>query len=131
MTTVIFLLEDIAENMKELDFINAHLGGHAITVKGFKKLMGSSKKISICEIGCGGGDNINALATFCTKNKIDAKFTGIDINAECIDYAKEKSTDKKCEIYCFRLQTCKLWRPRNLTLYFHHFFAITSPMMNL
>ena len=28
--------EDIAENMRELEFINSHLGGHSITIKGFK-----------------------------------------------------------------------------------------------
>lgn len=82
---------DIAENMKELDFINSHLGGHSITIKGFKKLAGNKNKISVCEIGCGGGDNLNALSKFCKQNKLDAKFSGIDINAECIAFAKEKS----------------------------------------
>lgn len=86
--------KDIAENMKELDFINAHLGGHSITVKGFKKFLDDNKKISVCEIGCGGGDNINALAAVCIKNKIEATFTGIDINADCVVFAKEKSTSK-------------------------------------
>ncbi|MEO8412531.1 MAG: methyltransferase domain-containing protein [Ginsengibacter sp.] len=83
--------KDIAENMKELDFINTHLGGHLITIKGFKKLLGSNKKISVCEIGCGGGDNLNSLWKFCRTNKIEAKFTGIDINPECIFFAKKKS----------------------------------------
>ena len=83
--------KDIAQNMKELDFINAHLGGHAITLKGFKKLAAENKKLSICEIGCGGGDNIDMLATFCINNKIEAAFTGVDINPECISYAKAMS----------------------------------------
>jgi 2-polyprenyl-3-methyl-5-hydroxy-6-metoxy-1,4-benzoquinol methylase len=89
--------KDIAENMKELEFINSRLGGHSITIKGFKKLAGDSKKISICEIGCGGGDNLNALARFCGKNDIDAQFTGIDINAECIAFAKGKSRIKNVQ----------------------------------
>jgi ubiquinone/menaquinone biosynthesis C-methylase UbiE len=83
--------EDIAENMKELDFINTHLGGHSITIKGFKKLIDKRNNISICELGCGGGDNLNALAKFCKKNKIKAAFTGIDVNADCIAFAKERS----------------------------------------
>lgn len=86
--------KDIAQNMKELEFINSHLGGHRITIEGFKRLAGRAKKISICEIGCGGGDNLNALARFCEKNNIEAQFTGIDINAECIAFAKERSTIK-------------------------------------
>ncbi|MEP6926235.1 MAG: methyltransferase domain-containing protein [Ginsengibacter sp.] len=83
--------KDIAENMRELDYINTNLGGHLITVKGFKKLVGNKKKITVCEIGCGGGDNLHALAGFCNKNKIEVKFTGVDINAECIAFAKKTS----------------------------------------
>jgi SAM-dependent methyltransferase len=82
--------EDIAGNMKELEFINSHLGGHSITIDGFKKLAGNKKKISVCEIGCGGGDNLKALAHFCKKYNIEAQFTGIDINADCIAFAKKK-----------------------------------------
>jgi 2-polyprenyl-3-methyl-5-hydroxy-6-metoxy-1,4-benzoquinol methylase len=82
---------DIAENMKELDFINTHLGGHSITIKGFKKLIDTRNTISVCEIGCGGGDNLNTLSKFCKKNKIKAAFTGIDINGDCIAFAKERS----------------------------------------
>lgn len=80
--------KDISRNLKELEFINAHLGGHAITISGFKTLLGNRKKISVCEIGCGGGDNLNALEMYCRKNEIDVEFTGIDINPECIEYAR-------------------------------------------
>jgi 2-polyprenyl-3-methyl-5-hydroxy-6-metoxy-1,4-benzoquinol methylase len=89
--------KDIAENMRELEFINSHLGGHSITIEGFKILAGNKRKISVCEIGCGGGDNLNALADFCKKNHIDAQFTGIDINAECIAFAKKKSRIKNVQ----------------------------------
>ncbi len=34
---------DIRKNMEELDFINRHLGGHQITLKGFKQLAGKKK----------------------------------------------------------------------------------------
>ena len=83
--------EDIALNLKELDFINTHLGGHSITIDGFKQLSGKGKTISVCEIGCGGGDNLNAINKFCIKNKIKTKFTGIDINKDCIAFAEDKS----------------------------------------
>lgn len=117
--------KDIAENMKELEFINANLGGHSITVKGFKKLTGNNKKISVCEIGCGGGDNINAIAAFCIKNKIEATFTGIDINADCIDFAKEKSTQKNVNFIVsdYRLVEFKNDKPGIIfsSLFCHHF----------
>ena len=89
--------KDIADNMNELDVINTYLGGHSITTDGFKKLSGKSKTISVCEIGCGGGDNLHAIYKFCKKNNIHAKFTGVDINPECIAFAIEKSTIENVE----------------------------------
>ena len=71
---------DIKINMQELDSINRKLGGHQITLKGIKSLLaGCSNKTSltICEIGCGGGDNLNAISKFCNKNNIAANFIGI------------------------------------------------------
>ena len=82
---------DIQQNMKELDFINTHLGGHAITTQGFEKLAGKRKTVSVCEVGCGGGDNLNAIYKCCSKKNIHLKFTGIDINADCIAYAKKNT----------------------------------------
>lgn len=86
--------DDIRQNMKELDFINTLLGGHSITISGFKKLLGKRKAVSVCEIGCGGGDNLNAIYNWARKNKIEVNFTGIDINANCIVYAQKKSLIK-------------------------------------
>ena len=83
---------DIKQNMKELDFINKWLGGHKITVNAFKYLARTSKKISVCEIGCGGGDNLAAIDKWCRKKNIDLNITGIDIKRECIDYAKSRKT---------------------------------------
>ena len=81
---------DIKQNMKELNSINTLLGGHKITIKGLKSFIDKEKSapIIICEIGCGGGDNLKAIATWCGKNNITAHFIGIDIKKECIDFAK-------------------------------------------
>jgi 2-polyprenyl-3-methyl-5-hydroxy-6-metoxy-1,4-benzoquinol methylase len=78
---------DIKQNMKELDFINKWLGGHKITVDAFKYLATGKNKISLCEIGCGGGDNLSAIYRWCRKKNIELAITGIDIKEECIDYA--------------------------------------------
>lgn len=82
---------DIQQNMKELDLINARLGGHKITIEGFKKLAGQRKTVSVCEIGCGGGDNLNAIYRCCSKKDTHVKFSGIDINADCIAYARKNT----------------------------------------
>lgn len=81
--------EDIKRNMQELNFINTWLGGHQITIKGLQLLIGNATKISVCEIGCGGGDNLAAIIKYCNKKKININCTGIDIKEECIDFAKQ------------------------------------------
>ncbi len=81
--------EHIKKNMQELETINTLLGGHRITIKGLKELIGNRKQIHICEVGCGGGDNIKAMIKWCGDKKIQASFTGIDIKETCIDYARE------------------------------------------
>ncbi len=80
--------EDIRQNMKELDVINRWLGGHRITLKAFKSLLGEKKQISVCEIGCGGGDNLAAISSYCARNSIDFTAIGIDLKKECIDFAE-------------------------------------------
>lgn len=82
---------EIVENMRELNVINSRLGGHKITIEGFKKLCGERKEISVCEIGCGGGDNLAVIESFCKTNKISVTLTGIDINKECIDFASKQN----------------------------------------
>lgn len=84
-------LEDIQQNLKELEFINKNLGGHAITTEGFEKLAANRNNITVCEIGCGGGDNLNAIYTCCSKKHIHLKLIGIDIKPGCIAYARKNT----------------------------------------
>lgn len=84
---------DIRQNMKELNIINTYLGGHKITTAGINKLIfgqTTDKVISICEIGCGGGDNLKAIENYCRKKNIHATYTGIDIKPECIAFANQQ-----------------------------------------
>ncbi|HWB24304.1 MAG TPA: methyltransferase domain-containing protein [Chitinophagaceae bacterium] len=81
--------DDIKRNMQELEFINTWLGGHNITINGFKKLLGDRRNITICEIGCGGGDNLAAIAKWCNRKKIQLHCIGIDIKPACIELAKQ------------------------------------------
>jgi len=78
------------QNLKELDFINTYLGGHAISIKGLKYLLSKKTKInSIIDIGCGGGDSIKAIANWATKNKHTFQLAGIDLKQDCIDFSKK------------------------------------------
>jgi 2-polyprenyl-3-methyl-5-hydroxy-6-metoxy-1,4-benzoquinol methylase len=85
--------EDIKRNMLELDFINTHLGGHKITLKGIKAFAKTSP-LSITEIGCGDGNNLRVIKEWCRKKNIEAKITGIDINKECIEFARQRPLNK-------------------------------------
>ena len=81
----------IRRNMQELDFINRHLGGHDITLDGVVKLIQAvpnfKKPLRITEIGCGGGDNLRAITRWAKDINLQVALTGIDFNAECIQYA--------------------------------------------
>ena len=92
---------DIKKNMQELDTINRLLGGHAITVKGLNSLLEpGTQKLSVCETGCGGGDNLRAISHYCLQNKITVSLTGIDIKKECIDYAAERNKNLNAQWIC-------------------------------
>lgn len=86
----------IKQNMKELNTINSLLGGHLITIDGVRKILAEKNKVSllnplvVCEIGCGGGDNINAINVWAVKNKLSIHFIGIDVKQDCIDFAKQQ-----------------------------------------
>ena len=89
--------EDIKRNMQELDVINRKLGGHKITIDGFSKLVkhaNTKTTIEVVEIGCGGGDNLRAIRDWAHANKIAVQLTGIDLNQECISYARDHSDNK-------------------------------------
>jgi len=77
------------QNLHELNIINTWLGGHSVTIAGLKKIIGSRRTVSVCEIGCGGGDNLKALHNWCSKNNIVATFIGIDLKKDCIDFAQQ------------------------------------------
>ena len=86
--------EDIRQNMKELNFINRWLGGHNITIEGFKSLAINKQSITVCEIGCGGGDNLLSIDKWCQRNNIDVLLTGIDMKPECITFAEGRKEFK-------------------------------------
>jgi 2-polyprenyl-3-methyl-5-hydroxy-6-metoxy-1,4-benzoquinol methylase len=114
--------KDIRQNMQELNTINTLLGGHAITKKGFEKIIGNRKEISVCEIGCGGGDNLLVIQQWCKKNGVKARLVGIDINAHCIEFAKEQYGNLGIEFICSDYQNTTVL-PDILfsSLFCHHF----------
>ncbi len=90
------LFDDLVVNLRELNFINTWLGGHQITIAGLKSLLKNgterNKEIIVCEIGCGGGDNLRVVQRWLNKHQIKHQIVGIDLKPECIDYC-QKQTD--------------------------------------
>jgi 2-polyprenyl-3-methyl-5-hydroxy-6-metoxy-1,4-benzoquinol methylase len=78
---------DIQRNLFELAIINKNLGGHRITWTGFTQLARKVADIHVCEIGCGGGDNLKAIENK-ALGKYKVSLTGIDMNPDCIHVAK-------------------------------------------
>lgn len=114
----------IARNMSELNFINRWLGGHAITLAGVKALAGDKKKISICEIGCGGGDNLLAVQQWSSAQNIQLTITGIDINPDCISIATRKFKEDTAHFIASDYQFVEFKEKPDIifaSLFCHHF----------
>ena len=90
----------MAQTLKELNIVNTRLGGHAITIQGLKQLLHGRSQVTVCEIGCGGGDNLFAIYKYCNKNNIPVNFIGIDINPECIAFARQRYPQLPCQWIC-------------------------------
>ena len=90
--------EDIKRNMQELELINRRLGGHEITLDGIVALIKDSMRfngsLQVVEIGCGGGDNLSAIQEWARRVHLKVELTGIDINAQCIAFAREQKKNK-------------------------------------
>jgi 2-polyprenyl-3-methyl-5-hydroxy-6-metoxy-1,4-benzoquinol methylase len=116
--------EDMALTLKELNIINTRLGGHAITIDGVRRFAKTGSSLIVCEIGCGGGDNLYAIYKYCKKNGIEARFIGIDMNAECINFARQTYPQLSCEWICSDYLQAQLSEQPDIifsSLFCHHF----------
>src|SRR5690606_25421483 len=91
---------DMAQTLQELNTINSYIGEHSITIQGVNQLNENNKELTICEIGCGGGDNLFAIYKHFNKRNINPNVIGIDINPESISFAKEQYPQLNCEWIC-------------------------------
>jgi SAM-dependent methyltransferase len=88
---------DIKRNMEELDLINHRLGGHRITKEGLSEVLrgrSNAAPVHIVEIGCGGGDNLRVIRQWAEKKKIAVALTGIDVNEQCIVFARSHEDNR-------------------------------------
>jgi len=123
--------EDIKQNMKELDYINAKLGGHKITLDGLRVIIergvngfSGGSNISILEIGCGGGDNLRVIKKYCKKRNIPVQLIGVDINPHCIQFAESRTENEGIQFYASDYKLLRLEQKPGIvfsSLFCHHF----------
>lgn len=78
------------KNLRELDILNRTTGGHAISLKGIKQLITDHyKTYHIVDLGCGSGDTLRVIADWARANNFQVRLTGVDMNANAIDYLKD------------------------------------------
>jgi len=119
--------EAIKQNMQELDVINSWLGGHKITLCGIQFFLSTIKaqgSVLICEVGCGGGDNLRAVMNWCKKNSIKAEFIGIDLNPNCVNYARSRPENAGIQFICSDYSKVTFTKKPDVifsSLFTHHF----------
>lgn len=113
--------------LHELNLVNTYLGGHKITIEGLKVLLKKTAeikdKITICEIGCGGGDNLKAIHKWINR-KIPVKFIGVDINKACTDFATSNCNELDALFICSDYREAQFAEKPDIifnSLFCHHF----------
>ncbi|MTI41945.1 methyltransferase domain-containing protein [Fulvivirga lutimaris] len=119
--------EVIEITLKELETINKWLGGNFVTIDGISQLIKNKKgKITIADLGCGGGDMLKLIAKWGRKIKVDFDLIGIDANPSIIAFAKENCSNyPEITFECININD-EAFRSRTFdiitsTLFTHHF----------
>ncbi len=75
-----------------LSIINRFLGNTNATLRKVKPIITKSgRPLKIIDLGCGGGDNLRAIADWCHRNHHTVQLTGIDGNPHILTYAASKN----------------------------------------
>ncbi|MCS6968217.1 MAG: methyltransferase domain-containing protein [Cytophagales bacterium] len=119
--------ETLSRNLRELEYINAYLGGNAVTLKGVKyfvKRLGTP--ISIADVGCGGGDTLGYLSRWAGRYRYTLQLSGYDANPFIVEYALKRHQDyPDIRYYCLDVWSKEFEQVQPdvflLSLFCHHF----------
>lgn len=83
----------LKEVLDDINRVNRILGGNAITIDAFAKLVRERPQEGyvILDVGCGDGTMLREVAQYCRKYGIKADFIGIDLNTDTLQIAQEAS----------------------------------------
>lgn len=88
--------EVVHQTLRELEIINRWLGGNKVTLEGIRILLKkrpSWDRVTIADLGCGGGEMLKLIARWAKENDLMPELTGIDANPNIIAFAAEHSKD--------------------------------------
>lgn len=92
--------KDLYQNLKELDVINAVLGGYRITFSSLKKIIQKQRAYTLVDIGSGGGDTLKRIFKWNKTQKFSLNLVGVDLKQICIDYALENKPNPALKYIC-------------------------------
>ncbi|MFT6324336.1 MAG: 2-polyprenyl-3-methyl-5-hydroxy-6-metoxy-1,4-benzoquinol methylase [Halieaceae bacterium] len=83
--------DDLHKTLSGLSTINKYLGNTSATFNAVKKeVCKSNKPLKIIDLGCGGGDNLRAIAKWGQANNQVIELVGIDGNSHTLAYTQQQ-----------------------------------------
>ena len=118
--------EDMCRALAELETINRRLGGHATSLAGVARLLpAGTKRLSLLDVGTGGGDFPRALVTWATRRGITASVRGIDLAGAAVEFARDRSRGFEAIAFSqedlFDIQAERSFDVVHAALLLHHF----------
>ncbi len=120
---------EVEQALRELAIINRWLGGQNTLINGLNKLKPSLKALSdpvkIADLGCGGGDLLQLVGKWASKQNLPVTLTGIDANPNIIRFAENWISDPEInfqseDIFSESFQS-REFDVVLMTLFCHHF----------
>lgn len=85
--------KELHDTLNGLTHINRFLGNTNATLRAVQnEIMACTEPLTIIDLGCGGGDNLLAIALWCDEHSIEVNLIGIDGNLHILDYATQQNT---------------------------------------
>ena len=124
--------EELWRTLDELALINRWLGGYRPSIAGLRKLLPAGcSRFRLLDVGCGGGDVAKRVHAWATRNRLDARILGIDLQPAAVAYARRQSADlgglEFSEQDLFELPDEPTFDVVHAALVLHHFDAASLP----
>ncbi len=118
----------VEQTLRELEVVNARLGGNNTSIEGLNFLLKqiNGQVIKVADLGCGGGDMLLLFNKWAVKNSKHLELFGIDANPFIIDYARKnlrgvQNVSFKTENVFSKSFTKQKFDIVHCSLFLHHF----------